>query len=346
MSQKTFVQRCFSAIVFGLLFSFQAAAQGPSSFYTTHIDTAKAASKKPDLMSASGPIATVYMIKKITPEALQAIYQSLGKKLNGKVAVKLSTGEPGGHNFLSAELIKGLVHSVNGTIVECNTAYNGQRATTEKHKQVATDHGFAAIAPVDIMDEDGSIALPFPQGSHIREDFVGSHFTNYNSYLVLSHFKGHMMGGFGGALKNISIGIASAEGKNWIHTAGVSRTDFSLAFRTNQNAFLESMAEAAGAVMKSLGDNILYINVMNNISIDCDCDSHPAAPEMQDIGILASTDPVALDRACVDLVYAADEKSSATMRERIESRNGTLILHHAEALGLGTQKYKLVQIDK
>jgi uncharacterized protein len=307
---------------------------------------AKIAVKKPEMPLPVGPVSTVYMTKKINPTALEALYNAVGRKLSGKVAVKLSTGEPGGHHFLSPDLIKDLVHDVNGTIVECNTAYPGKRATTEQHKQVVVDHGFTAIAPVDIMDEDSSIVLPFPHGAQIREDFVGSHFTNYNSFLVLSHFKGHAMGGFGGALKNISIGIASAMGKLWIHTACVSKTDFSLAFRTNQNAFLESMAEAAGAVMNKLGDSVVYINVMNHLSVDCDCDNDPAPPEMKDIGILGSTDPIALDKACVDLVYAADKKKSAALRKRIESRNGTLILQHAEALGLGTQKYKLVIIDK
>ncbi|HVN48905.1 MAG TPA: DUF362 domain-containing protein [Bacteroidota bacterium] len=293
-----------------------------------------------------GPTATVYMTKKINPAALEAIYNAVGRKLSGKVAVKLSTGEPGGHNFLSPNLIKDLVHDVNGTIVECNTAYPGQRATTEKHKQVVIDHGFTTIAPVDIMDEDSSIVLPFPHGAQIREDYVGSHFANYTSFLVLSHFKGHAMGGFGGALKNISIGIASAKGKVWIHTAGASKTDFMVAAKTNQNAFLEAMAEAAGAVMNKMGENVVYINVMNNLSVDCDCDNDPLPPEMNDIGILGSTDPVALDKACVDLVYKANKIESAALRKRIESRNGTLILQHAEALGLGSQQYKLVVLDK
>lgn len=323
------------------------ASQAKKTEYSSSIpDTANTAAAKTIFPGPDIKIPVVYMTKNISPAGLDAIYKSLGRKLPGKVAVKLSTGEAGGHNFLSPDLIKDLVHSVNGTIVECNTAYNGHRATTEQHKQVAIDHGFTAIAPVDIMDEDSSVILSFPHGAHIREDFVGSHFLKYNSCLVLSHFKGHMMGGFGGALKNISIGIASAAGKIWIHTAGVSKTDFSLVFKTNQNAFLESMAEAAGAVMNSLDSNMLYINVMNKLSVDCDCASDPAPPEMHDIGILGSLDPVALDAACVDLIYAADKKESAALRERIESRNGTLILQHAEALGLGSQKYKLVIIDK
>jgi uncharacterized Fe-S center protein len=299
-------------------------------------------------VSAKQKVSKVYMTRDISPAGLAAIYKALGRTLHGKVAVKLSTGEPGGNYFLSPDLIKDLVHSVNGTIVECNTAYGGQRASTEKHEQVAIDHGFTAIAPVDIMDADSSISLPFEQGTRIKEDLVGSHFANYNSFLVLSHFKGHMMGGFGGAVKNISIGIASAGGKMWIHTAGVSKdtSSFTLAMHTPHDAFLESMAEAAGAVMNQLGDNIVYVNVMNNLSIDCDCDSHPAKPEMGDIGILGSLDPVALDKACVDQVYAYDKKQSAALRERIESRHGTHTLDHAEALGLGSQKYELISIDK
>jgi uncharacterized protein len=295
---------------------------------------------------AANSASIVYMTKDISPAAMVAMYKAMGRALPGRVAVKLSTGEPGGNYFLNPNLIKDLVHLVKGTIVECNTAYGGQRASTAMHKQVAKDHGFTAVANVDIMDEEGSISLPFPAGSHIREDFVGSHFANYDSFLVLSHFKGHAMGGFGGALKNISIGIASSSGKMWIHSAGTAKSgDFRQIFGTNQNAFLESMAEAAGAVAKKMGNNIVYINVMNNLSVDCDCDSHPAKPELDDIGILSSTDPVALDKACVDLVYAADETRNAALRERIESRNGTLILQHAQALGLGSQKYKLVMVD-
>jgi uncharacterized Fe-S center protein len=286
--------------------------------------------------------AKVYMTRQITPAALVAIYDSLGRDLQGKVAVKVSTGEPGGHHFLAPNLIKDLVQSLNGTIVECNTAYGGSRANSAQHKQVAIDHGFAAIAPVDIMDEEGEISLPFAKGKNITEDFVGSHFANYDSYLVLSHFKGHAMAGFGGALKNISIGIASSAGKCWIHSGGNSKTS---PWGGAQTPFLESMAEAAGAVMNSLGENILYINVMNHLSIDCDCSSNPAPPELDDIGILASLDPVALDKACIDLIYASDTQRSASLRRRIEAQNGTHILTHAEALELGTQQYELIMID-
>jgi uncharacterized Fe-S center protein len=283
------------------------------------------------------------MTRDISPEAVMAMYRVLGRELPGKVAVKLSTGEPGGHHFLSPDLIKGLVQSLNGTIVESNTAYGGRRASTALHKQVAKDHGFTAIAPVDILDEEGSISLPYAGGKNITEDLVGSHFTNYDSYLVLSHFKGHAMGGFGGALKNISIGIASSTGKAWIHSGGTSRTN---PWGGKQDAFLESMAEASGAVMSYLGDKIVYINEMNHLSVDCDCSSNPAPPELDDIGILASLDPVALDRACVDQIYASDTRRSASLRQRIESRNGTRLLDHAEALGLGSQKYELVMVDQ
>ncbi|MDR1949592.1 MAG: DUF362 domain-containing protein [Spirochaetaceae bacterium] len=291
---------------------------------------------------AAPGIPKVYFTKNISPEALLDIYAALGRKLPGRVAVKLSTGEPGGHHFLDPALIKDLVQSVKGVIVESNTAYGGRRANTAMHKQVARDHGFIAIAPVDILDEEGSLSLPFAKGKNITEDLVGSHFANYDSYLVLSHFKGHAMGGFGGAIKNISIGIASSEGKAWIHSGGTSRTN---PWGGKQEAFLESMAEAAGAVMNTLGDNIVYISVMNHLSVDCDCSSNPAPPEMDDIGILASLDPVALDKACVDQVYASDTRRSASLRQRIESRKGMLTLDHAQTLGLGNKAYELVMID-
>jgi uncharacterized Fe-S center protein len=289
----------------------------------------------------TGDRARVYMTRDISPAGLTAAYAALERALPGKVAVKLSTGEPGGHHFLDPALIKDLVQSVRGTIVESNTAYGGRRAATAMHKQVAKDHGFTAIAAVDILDEDGSLPLPVKKGRNLRENFVGSHFTNYDSYLVLSHFKGHAMAGFGGALKNISIGIASSEGKSWIHSGGKSRTGL----RGDRDAFLESMAEAAGAVMDHLGERIVYINVMNHLSVDCDCSSNPAPPELDDIGILASLDPVALDKACLDLIYSSDTRRSASLRQRIESRNGMLTPSHAEALGLGSQRYELVMID-
>lgn len=290
----------------------------------------------------------VFFTKDINTEGLLKIYSEVSKQrqLQGKVAVKLHSGEPGGHHFPDPMIVKDLVQSINGTIVECNTAYPGKRFETVMHKQVLVDHGFAAIAPVDVMDENGSISLPVSGGKNITENFVGMNFANYDSFLILSHFKGHAMGGYGGALKNMSIGIASGEGKMWIHTAGTTRSldDFKLCFQTEQNLFLESMAEAAGSVIDKLNGNLLYINLMNNLSVDCDCDSSPAPPKMKDVGILASVDPVALDKACIDLVYSADKEESADLRERIESRNGTHTLNHAERLGLGSQKYTLITI--
>ncbi len=286
----------------------------------------------------------VYMMKAISSDGLMKVYDALGRRATGKVAIKISTGEPGGHNFLDPSLIKELVQSVHGTIVECNTAYNGKRANTESHLQAAADHGFTAIARVDIMDANGDVALPVQGGTHLREDFVGSHFLNYDFTIVLSHFKGHAMGGFGGALKNISIGIASAAGKNWIHTAGKFKRDL-FQHLPPQDHFLEAMAEAAQAVIHHCGDNILYINVANKLSVDCDCDSSPEDPKMADIGILASLDPVALDRACVDQVLSSSDSGKVHLIERINSRHGTHILDHAAALGIGSLKYELVRLD-
>ena len=234
----------------------------------------------------------VYMTREITPEGLMAVYQALQWEPQGRVAVKLSTGEPPASNYLRPELIAGLVQSLDGTIVECNTAYGGSRAETAMHYQVAEDHGFTAIADFQILDEEGSMTLPVQGGTRLSENYVGAAFDDYDSYLVLSHFKGHSMAGYGGAIKNISIGLGSSEGKAWIHSAGSSRTN---PWGGDQDAFLESMAEAGKSVSDYLGDQIVYINVMNRLSVDCDCDGNPAEPDMHDIGILASTDPVALD---------------------------------------------------
>lgn len=289
--------------------------------------------------------AKVYMLKDITPQNMIRLYEALGRKAEGKVAVKLSTGEPGGHNFLRPALIADLVKKVNGTIVECNTAYGGGRADTESHRKAAADHGFTAIAEVDIMDADGEVALPIEGGKHLKEDFVGSHYLDYDFTVVLSHFKGHAMGGFGGALKNISIGIASSGGKGWIHSAGKAKM-IDWENLPEQDHFLESMAEAAKAVTTHCGDKILYINVMNRLSVDCDCDSNPEEPKMADIGILASLDPVALDKACVDLVYASPDPGRAHLIERMETRHGIHTVEHAEALGIGSQKYALISLDK
>ena len=282
----------------------------------------------------------VYMTQEITPEGLMAVYQALQWEPQGRVAVKLSTGEPPASNYLRPELIAGLVQSLDGTIVECNTAYGGSRAETAMHYQVAEDHGFTATADFQILDEDGSMTLPVQGGTRLSENYVGAAFEDYDSYLVLSHFKGHSMAGYGGAIKNISIGLGSSEGKAWIHSAGSSRTN---PWGGDQDAFLESMAEAGKSVSDYLGDQIVYINVMNRLSVDCDCDGNPAEPDMHDIGILASTDPVALDQACIDLVYSAEDGQSLV--NRIESRNGLHTLEHAQQIGLGSRSYELVSID-
>lgn len=293
-------------------------------------------------MPDSAALPKVYMFKAITPENLIKIYEVLGREAKGKVAVKLSTGEPGGHNFLQPSLIKNLVQKVNGTIVECNTAYSGGRSDTESHLKAAKDHGFTAIAPVDIMDAEGETELPVRGGKHLTRDIVGKNFLNYDFVIILSHFKGHAMGGFGGAIKNMSIGIASSNGKRLIHSAGESTTSWG---SPEQDDFLESMAEAAKAVADHCGRNILYISVANNLSVDCDCDSSPADPQMGDIGILASLDPVALDRACTDLVRSSSDHGKIHLIERIDSRHGMHTLDHAEALGMGSQKYELIRLD-
>ncbi|MBQ7221356.1 MAG: DUF362 domain-containing protein [Synergistaceae bacterium] len=292
--------------------------------------------------------STVYFTKDISPAGIMAIYNKLGREATGKVAVKLSTGEAGNTHYLDPNLIKELVQKVNGTIVECNTAYGGSRASTALHRQVIEDHGFNAIAKVDIMDEEGEISLPVVGGKHLKEDVVGSHFKDYDFVLVLTHFKGHAMGGFGGALKNISIGIASSRGKVIIHTAGTRDSGsiwYDNQIAKKQDEFLESMAEAAKAVYDSLdgGKKIMFISVMNHLSVDCDCDGNPAAPDMHDIGILGSLDPVALDQACVDLVYKAPD--GASLIRRMEAQHGIHILEHASSIGFGNRDYNLVNID-
>lgn len=286
--------------------------------------------------------SVVYMTKDISPEGLMAVYKKLNWNASGKTAVKVSTGEPPASNYLDPNLIKDLVQYVDGTIVECNTAYGGDRSNTALHRQVAKDHGFTQIAEVDIMDSSGSMTLPVEGGTRLKKNYVGKHFKDYDSFLVLSHFKGHTMAGFGGAIKNISIGIASSKGKSYIHSGGTSTSGFG----GEQDAFLESMAEAGKSVSDSLGNgkNIVYVNVMNNLSVDCDCDGNPAKPKMKDVGILASTDPVALDQACVDLVYMQKEGDGASLVRRMESRNGLHTLEHAEKIGLGSRTYKIVTI--
>lgn len=290
--------------------------------------------------------AKVYFTKEITESSLIKIYECLGKKLEGKVAVKISTGEPGGHNFLNPDLIKGLVKKINGTIVECNTAYNGRRNTSEEHLKAAEEHGFTAIALVDIMDSDGEIEIPVENGKHLKVNYVGSHLKKYDSMLMLSHFKGHAMGGYGGALKNMSIGVASRNGKAWIHSAGFTKDpDILWSNLPEQNDFLEAMAEASKSVIDFMKGNILYINVVNNLSVDCDCNSNPEEPCMNDIGILASVDPVALDEACLDLIYQSNDSGRDHLVERIERQNGRYIIPYAEQIGVGCKEYELISID-
>lgn len=291
--------------------------------------------------------AVVYMTKEISPEAIVKLYQALGREAKGKVAVKISTGEPGGHNYLQPSLIADFVKLTNGTIVECNTAYAGKRFSTDDHRKAAEEHGFTAIAPVDIMDADGEVKLPLKDGKHLKYDIVGSHYPDYDFTVILSHFKGHAMGGFGGAVKNMSIGIASSNGKGYIHSAGKIETAEDLWNNIpEQDLFLESMAEAAKSVADHCGDNILYISVANNLSVDCDCSSHPEDPKMHDLGVLASLDPIALDKACTDLVRNSDDHGKVHLIERIDSRHGMHTLDYGEQIGLGTQNYKIVSLDE
>ena len=291
--------------------------------------------------------ATVYFTKEITPQSLVRIYQALGKELNGRVGVKISTGEPGGHNYLHPELIGALVRQLNGTIIECCTAYGGRRQDPKLHWQTIRDHGFYDMAPCDIMDEFDEMDLPVESGFHLTRDIVGAHFADYDSVLVLSHFKGHAMGGFGGALKNISIGTASMRGKANIHTAGVT-TEAAQLFNNlpQQDVFLESMADACKAVIRYKGaENMVYINVANRLSVDCDCDSDPAEPEMADLGIFASADPVALDQACYDAVKQSSDSGKAALIERMDSLHGIHTVEAAAQHGLGSRAYTVVSLD-
>ena len=299
--------------------------------------------------------ATVYMTTEISPEALVKIYKALGHEATGRVAVKISTGEGGNTHYLKPTLIRNLVEEVNGTIVECCTAYGGTRQDPKKHWQTIHEHGFDSIFAVDLMDEFGEIRIPVKDRKHLKYDIVGEHLANYSFMINLAHFKGHAMGGFGGVLKNASIGVASTGGKAYIHSAGktadpvLTWTPEYLAAGPTQDDFLESMAAAAQAVHNYFGDQILYINVMNNMSVDCDCDGHPAEPRLKDMGILASTDPVALDKACLDLVFnhkASEGDDEKPLIERINRQHGTYIVDYAEQIGLGTRNYKLVNIDR
>ena len=298
----------------------------------------------------NGQGAKVYFTKVITPESLVKIYEALGvtPKEGQRVAVKISTGESSQSNHLRPEFIKNLVQKVGGNIVECNTAYGGNRSTTANHKKAIEQRGFGEIATVDIMDEEGTINLPVTDTKHLQYDIVGSHVQNYDFMINLAHFKGHAMGGFGGVLKNQSIGVASSSGKLYIHSAGTTTTSWHSAA---QDDFLESMAAAAQAVhnyFKQEGKDIIYINVMNRLSVDCDCDGHPASPQMNDIGILASTDPVALDKACLDLVFNYNSTAgdnASPLQQRISNLHGTHTVAYAEKIGLGSQSYTLVNLD-
>lgn len=287
----------------------------------------------------SAPV--VYFISDISPASLVAAYQALGVELPGKVGVKMSTGESERSNYLRPELIADLIHRVNGTIVECNTAYGGSRSSTAMHRQQAKDNGLLEVAELDILDEEGSMEIPIEDGVRINVDYVGSHFAAYDSFLVLTHFKGHAMAGFGGAIKNISIGFGSSMGKVWIHSGGTKKSG---GIWGEQDPFLEAMADAAKGVDAYMGDNILYISVMNRLSVDCDCDGNPAEPDMHDIGILASTDPLAIDQAAIDLVYAMPD--SGSLIRRIERQNGLYTLEVGERNGLGSRNYRLVVIGE
>lgn len=284
----------------------------------------------------------VYFSRTITPEKVLELYKLLDKPLSGKVAIKLHSGETGNQNFLKPEFWKPVIDHVGGTVVECNTAYEGTRDTTEKHWETMKEHGWSEYFTVDIMDEEQpDMVLPIENGKCIKENYVGSHLANYDSMLVLSHFKGHPMGGYGGAIKQLSIGVASSYGKAYIH--GVGNVDD--IWSSDHDSFLASMADAASSVVDYLKGNIVYINVMKNMSVDCDCCAVAEDPCMQDIGILASKDPIAIDQACLDLVYAADDPGRDHLIERIESRNGIHTVECAAALGFGSREYELVEVE-
>ena len=291
------------------------------------------------------PKSTVYFIKDITPENVVKIYEKLGKELTGKVAVKVHSGEKGNQNYLHPEFMRPIVEHVHGTIVECNTAYEGARNTTEKHQQLIKDHGWTDYFPVDIMDAEADTTLEIPNGKIIKQNFVGQNLNNYDSMLVLSHFKGHPMGGYGGALKQLSIGIASSAGKAWIHSAGKTTDQNELWSNVaEQDQFLEAMADAASSVVAHFNGNMAFINIMCNMSVDCDCCAVAEDPCMKDIGILASLDPIAIDRACVDLVKNSDDPGRGHLLERITSRHGEHTIEAAATLGFGSTDYELIEL--
>ena len=283
----------------------------------------------------------VYFTRTITPEKVLELYELLGKKLEGKVAIKLHSGEPGNQNFLRPDFWKPVIDAVGGTVVECNTAYEGERNTTEKHLKAIEKHGWSTYFPFDLLDAEGpDMELDIPNGKVIKKNYVGKNLKNYDSMLVLSHFKGHPMGGFGGALKQLSIGVASSFGKAYIHGAGEPEKIWT----ADHDLFLESMADAAESIAKYFDGKAVYINVMKNMSVDCDCCAKAEDPCMKDIGILISLDPIAIDQACLDLVYASEDPGRDHLIERIESRNGILTVEAAAALGYGSREYELIEV--
>lgn len=290
--------------------------------------------------------AKVYFIRDITPENIIKAYEAVGKKLTGKVAVKMHSGEQGNQNYLRPEFVKDVINYVNGTVVECNTAYEGARNSTEKHKKLIEEHEWNKYFPFDLLDEEGpDMELDIPNGKILKKNYVGKDLANYDSLLVLSHFKGHAMGGFGGALKQLSIGCASSAGKTLIHTAGVTNDQTKLfANLPEQDRFLEAMADAAASVVDYFKGNAVFVNVMKNISVDCDCDGNASAPCMKDVGILASADPVAVDQACLDLVYNSTDPGKNKLIARIESLHGVHTVEAAADLGVGTREYELIEL--
>lgn len=319
---------------------FIIAAAFSSSFSVQAVEMTDSAASKPQ----------VYFTSDISPEGLLEVYHALGVKPEGKVAVKISTGESSKSNHLSPELIGPLVKELEGTLVECNTAYGGNRSTTADHRRAIAERGYLTIADVDIMDEEGHIDLAVSDTTYLKFNRVGSHLANYDYLVNLAHFKGHAMGGFGGVIKNQSIGIATPEGKTLIHTAGAYEDTAHLFEQPHgQDAFLESMAVAAKSVHDYFGGKVIYINVMNNLSVDCDCNGHPDTPRMKDVGILASLDPVALDKACLDMVFdlpSSEGDDRAPLIERINSRHGTHTVDHAARIGFGSLDYELVDISR
>lgn len=289
--------------------------------------------------------AKVYFSKEITPENVVKMYEKLGVNLQGKVAVKLHSGEEGNQNYIKPEFVKSIVEKVNGTVVECNTAYDGERDTTEKHVRLMENHGWSKYFNVDILDSEGpDKVLEIPNGKVIKKDYVGKNIDNYDSMLVLSHFKGHPMGGYGGALKQLSIGVASGHGKSYIHCIGKEDGTFEDMFKVDQNKFLEAMADSASVVAKHFENKIAYINVMCNLSVDCDCCQVAEDPCMKDIGILASLDPIAIDQACIDLIYNSKDEGRDHFVERIERQNGVHTIEAAAELGFGTREYELINV--